>query len=315
MKDFVTDNITTGSGAYMFKFGFRHLLSSISENDNNIIKSLLDGIDTVNKVIILHGCQIDGSDPSLRNYTAGAVYYNGEIYPVDASTVTTVGTEVPFWKIDTVTTNSLFTDDVPKGWLVTRKMKLVSASVVSGVNLQRYDLTRRIEHVRFNKSHEKNHKIELLGLPTPTFIADNFDTNGLGKVCTKWEGFGLAVGGVNGTVDMAGATTIGYNFKGTAVSDVRGIGDYLVETIGTLVGKWKHQLTIGEMPSHNHNTDKPTEVTTSDGFGSETFSTGAEAPEGASTFTMNNVGGNQAHPNIQPSVIAIVIQKVAEPVV
>lgn len=93
---------------------------------------------------------------------------------------------------------------------------------------------------------------------------------------------------------------------------------------GSTGGEYNHQLTVGEMPSHNHsassnNTGAHTHVVnlnqlnSAGGDGSGKLATGSEYAEGtipdintnfggshSHTITINNTGGGQAHNNMQP---------------
>lgn len=67
------------------------------------------------------------------------------------------------------------------------------------------------------------------------------------------------------------------------------------DNLGAFGGLEEHQLTTSEMPSHTHNYDRHT------GFGAD--GTGGNAQLGSSSTTTSSVGLNQAHNNVQPTII------------
>ncbi len=72
-----------------------------------------------------------------------------------------------------------------------------------------------------------------------------FDGSGLGVTTTKMKGWAICNGN-NGTPDLRGRFVVGATM-GEAVND----GDY-VYAVTEIAGENTHQLTIAEMPSHNH---------------------------------------------------------------
>ncbi len=71
----------------------------IVENVSALVKSMV-GTYTTNDVAIVNGCVITGTPgPGLITMTAGAIYYNGNIYLVPSASFTTTGAQIPVWTI------------------------------------------------------------------------------------------------------------------------------------------------------------------------------------------------------------------------
>jgi hypothetical protein len=98
MKTLKTSVISSTARAPITDRTLSHLIESHKETVEALLKGLVT--DTTG-IIILYGCvpTVAGSDYSL---TAGAVYYNGEIYLVDAfATATAPGGQIPVWVLAT----------------------------------------------------------------------------------------------------------------------------------------------------------------------------------------------------------------------
>lgn len=101
--------------------------------------------------------------------------------------------------------------------------------------------------------------------------------------------------------DMRGKVAVGLNTNGA------------FDALGKSVGEETHKLTINEMPSHDHKPNR-------DGYGFMVYRSGASRPllqRGGDRYgivaenqddvnyanDVTNTGGNQAHNNIQPSLV------------
>ena len=78
-------------------------------------------------------------------------------------------------------------------------------------------------------------------------LSSNFDSIGLGLF--SLAGWALC-NGANGTVDLRGRTVMGYDERVNDPSN--GIWDSAYNTVSGIGGEKAHQLSIDEMPSHNH---------------------------------------------------------------
>lgn len=107
MKKINTSNVTSTARQPLLGRSITHLSEGVSENDNSLFNGILNTLNigyTTNDVIILHGCVLTGSYSGAGNaysVTAGAVYYNGEIYQVDAVSGTISGTNVLIGSVST----------------------------------------------------------------------------------------------------------------------------------------------------------------------------------------------------------------------
>jgi hypothetical protein len=101
MKKIDTTNIAGLAKAPFIKATHDHIKESIQENDSDIIKGLI-GTYTTNDLIILYGCVVTAIIPGTSSITAGAIYYNGEIYQVDAdASIITTGSDTLVWEVIT----------------------------------------------------------------------------------------------------------------------------------------------------------------------------------------------------------------------
>jgi microcystin-dependent protein len=150
-----------------------------------------------------------------------------------------------------------------------------------------------------------------------SYINDNFDmtvgaTQGIGKVGGLWETWAICNGN-NGTENLDGQTLIGFGAN--------------YPTLKTFLGSATHTLTTAQMPAHFHHTpgsvfksfvsaagDKTGNVSSATGYdsGSNTelaignlstnYNSGGAALE-------QTVGSGQAHNNMQPSMVVLMIMK------
>lgn len=101
MKKIDTTNISGLAKAPFIKDTHDHIKESIQESTGNIVKGLL-GSYTTGDLIVLYGCVVSATIPGTSSITAGAIYYNGEIYEVDASaSLITTGSDTLVWGVVT----------------------------------------------------------------------------------------------------------------------------------------------------------------------------------------------------------------------
>lgn len=111
-------------------------------------------------------------------------------------------------------------------------------------------------------------------------------------------GTGIPAGATIATIVSATSITISANAtaNGTGVSLRFGVVDGA--SLGAVGGGQVHTLSTAQMPSHNHNTNVSQGVAT----GSIAAFTGGQF--NTAGFNTTNTGGGQAHPNVQPTLIA-----------
>lgn len=113
-------------------------LDFLQDNINNTLDPLIKGLITYtpNDVIVIWGCIVTGASPTYA-ITAGAIYYNGLVYLVDANSISATAPQVPVWKIDIqyLDTGNLatFSNGTRSPVLETIKFKLSSGFSGSGI--------------------------------------------------------------------------------------------------------------------------------------------------------------------------------------
>lgn len=163
--------------------------------------------------------------------------------------------------------------------------------------LSQANIQQLLDYVRA-QSISQPYEIKCLRIPNADFDAylnANFDTTpgsteGLGKTDGLWSGWAI-FNGNNGTDNLDGQTLIGWGAN--------------YNTIGQFVGESEHTLIASEIPNISINIpgsnadvgDPGTRVLTS-----------SSDPNAGITVPVNT-GGGQAHNNIQPSMVVLMIYK------
>lgn len=137
MKKIDLSNITTGVGMPIKSGVLSHLQSAYQEVIDAIVKgSVGSGYDTT-KFYVLYGC-VNSTTAPIYTVSAGAIFFNGEIYLVDAFTFTATGSNVA---VGTITTSFFsgtnadpitFTDSIARNVLQIRKVVFAAAASASG---------------------------------------------------------------------------------------------------------------------------------------------------------------------------------------
>lgn len=104
MKKIITSDITTGIGMPIKSGTLDHLQSAYQQAIDVMCKTTFalngNGVYSTSTVYVIYGCNQTGGG-STKNLSAGAVFYNGEIYLVPASTYTISGGNVAIANIVT----------------------------------------------------------------------------------------------------------------------------------------------------------------------------------------------------------------------
>ncbi len=208
------------------------------------LKGVVNGLGGNNQSFILQGV-VPGVLPGI--YSAGYIYYNGEVYPVDArATALALGMgHAYYWQVEEVTITPspvVYQDTASHIVHVRRRMKMVEAAAPPANSV----LVSVV--VRLN---------QILGITPKQGIimysgsATNFLTSGLGKTGTQLDGWALCNGG---TFALPGGGTLAVpNLRGKFIVgfDETGIlTDY--NAIGNTGGETSHTLTKAELPTHKH---------------------------------------------------------------
>lgn len=163
--------------------------------------------------------------------------------------------------------------------------------------LSRATIQELVDFIRSN-SVSYNYEIKYIRAPNSAYITDNFDmtpgaSQGLGKLSGIWPGWAICNGN-NGTDNLDGQTLIGYG----AVK----------ATVGQFLGAETHTLTIGQIPSHSHNVA----YNTNDAGGSGAQRTLDNSGTSTAFNATTSIGSGQAHNNMQPSMVVLIIMKLPE---
>jgi len=113
MKTLDLSLVTPSVGIIIQKDTLTHVTDSYEDAFDTLVKSLIPSGSYTGKLVILYGCVATGTNPGARTLTAGAVYYNGEIYQVPAASFSTTGSEIGIWTLTDLnagSTESKFTD-------------------------------------------------------------------------------------------------------------------------------------------------------------------------------------------------------------
>ena len=314
MKIYRLDDPTPKDGVGLGTTDLLYIQSGSIEGHAALIKAQLPA--GYSGMVIVDGVVVTVSGTNYT-HTAGHIYQNGVIYTVDAlSTILASPAAVPKWKLyeESPLDNPVAFLDSNFYYIdIDLKIKLV----VSTDTGTAYNTIRRLSDIQFNAKRELFELLTIPKLPSVDFLTVFFDNTGLGIPYTKYEGFAIATG-ENGTVDMQGSVALGFNFAGTAVANVRAVGDYLVGTLGALVGKMAHLLTAAEsgLPDHQHQFNAYVHPDYINADPTLEGDASGESPRYLTRNTTGVIGGAasaaSAHENRQPSRVSIMIMKVSE---
>jgi hypothetical protein len=102
MKKIKTTAIAGTVKAPFVKKTFEHYNEAIEENDNAIMRALIPTAWATGNIVKLFGSVVTASIPGTSSITAGAAYYNGEIYLIDANaSLVTTGSQTLVWVVET----------------------------------------------------------------------------------------------------------------------------------------------------------------------------------------------------------------------
>lgn len=306
MKHVDLSAVTSVNG-FPFKSGtMSHLQSAYQEAISSAVKSIIFGslYDPANGYI-LHGC-INTGIGSNYIISAGAVFFNGEVYQVPAATFSISGAQVAVGVITTTYFSAsnadpvAFTDGVSRN--VHQIKQVVFSAGLSGSGA--FNFLSAVD-MRY-KPQGCIGQVIMWKAPTED-VNDYFDGTGLGNhpYTTGWA----ICNGANSTDDYRGRVPVGLNTSDT---------DF--DAVGEIGGAKTHTLSTTEMPSHNHSVTDPGHThnyaggVTPGGAGEGTrigvvaTLTTTSATTGIS---IASTGGGGAHNNLQPYKVALFIQRVA----
>lgn len=135
MKILDTSNISPSAQMPIKQGTLQFLQDAYKECIESILKGTIGGSYSASTYYILHGC-VNSGVGSNYNISAGAMFFNGEVYLVDAAVFTTSGGQVPVMNVNTTqyTTNAdpvTFTNGVAYNIHDIRKI-VISGGTASG---------------------------------------------------------------------------------------------------------------------------------------------------------------------------------------
>lgn len=133
MKNVLATGITSSSQQPYTKKTHEWYNDMTKEVGEAFVKSLIPSSWYTGKLVILSGCELTGTNPSLRTISEGWVWYDGEIFRVEAGEFTTTGLEIGIWSISTNADNLIFSDGASKP--VTQERTFVMSNGLSGSGL------------------------------------------------------------------------------------------------------------------------------------------------------------------------------------
>jgi hypothetical protein len=153
MKKIKTSDITAGAGMRVKRGTLEHLQSAYQEAISALVNARIGDSYDPNKVYLLHGVKNSTTAP-LFTISAGAVFFNGEIYLVDAVTFTAGGGETAVFNIVTTNYTAAIADPVlfsdGGNYNIHEIRKMVISSDVSGAGDADYlDMVEYIEEENF----------------------------------------------------------------------------------------------------------------------------------------------------------------------
>jgi hypothetical protein len=137
MKKIDLSSIATNVGMPIKSGVMSHLQSAYQEVIDAIVKGSIGGSYDPTKFYVLYGC-LNSTTAPIYTVSAGAIFFNGEIYLVDAFTFTATGSNVA---VGTITTTFFsganadpitFTDSVARNVLQIRKIVFSAGASGSG---------------------------------------------------------------------------------------------------------------------------------------------------------------------------------------
>lgn len=134
-RSFVTTPIVDPVKAPISKRSLTHINAAWDELGDQLVRAVRDGNYTTNDVVIMYGCVVTANIPGTSSVTAGAIYYNGRVYYVDAASISTPSNTL-VWNIDQSYISgdpATFSDGSTSNFHLIEKFKLVNAISGSGI--------------------------------------------------------------------------------------------------------------------------------------------------------------------------------------
>lgn len=155
---------------------WRFIQDAAKEALDALAKRIIGSSYATNKVYVLYGCVATGTDPGARTVSAGAVFYNGEVYLVDAASFTTSGNVAIATIADTADPTAdptLFNDNSTEDIHRVRKVLIAAGTSGTGIaNLSDFIQAAKVAftHLSGTQSTASGSYVDLTG---STFTTPN----------------------------------------------------------------------------------------------------------------------------------------------
>jgi hypothetical protein len=204
MKNIKTTDITSSSGAFFRRGSLEHLQSAYKEAVDSLARSVVQNY-VPNTAYRLFG-MINSGNLIDYNISAGALFYNGEIYLVDAAIFSVTGANVAVATIVTTFFTDQYADPTPFDDLNTHNIheirKVVIAGGLSGSGIANFSDFKRSNKGRLPKGSP-------VAYYPPSNDLSGFDATGKG-ISGDVLGWALC-NGQNGTMNLKGRVIAGYD--------------------------------------------------------------------------------------------------------
>lgn len=132
MKRLKTESLTGSLKAPYAKVAVDHVQSNALEVANSLARGIIGNYSASN-LYVLHGCVVTVVT-STAAITAGAIYYNGEIYQVAAATgIAGSGGANWVWKVLDTSVQSKFSDNNTYDWMQTKSIIFTGGLTGTGI--------------------------------------------------------------------------------------------------------------------------------------------------------------------------------------
>lgn len=279
-----------------FQGGHPFRLDDMVHLQNGIEANVLHwarGMQAPNDNFILEGCIITQAGGN-ENVTAGSVVLNGEIFPVEAHAIPTVGGEVLHWVIvETFTPINprAYENAVNRDVNAVRRARLAFAPALPAGGLIGNGISFEELQERFawNVGDIKESTVALTNFNGATFI-------GIGRKYRNWKLCFGADGGAPTVFDFKRRVGVGLDLSNNPF-----------DTKGFEGGEENQTLQIAQMPAHSHVYSKR-DFNAARGTG---VSGNVDVPTGSNDKNTQNTGGAQSHNNMQPFIVIVKMQKIS----
>jgi len=304
MRKLKITNITNSAAMPVKSGSLEHIQLAAQEAIAASLKEIISSDYDNTKGYILYGCKNTGTGTSYV-ISAGAVFYNDEVFLTPAATLTTSGSNVVVGLISTTnyTGNGVNADPVAftdgNTYNVHEIRQITWVLGLSGSQAFNYN-----DGISLNKKIKGAIGEIKIWYPTSGTISDYFNT-GTG-LSNNWITAGWAIAnGSNGTVDLRGLVPVGYKS-----------GDSNFGTLSSTGGEKTHTLTSAEQGTFtvavygdDGDADFATRISIQDIRFNGNIVDKVQTTWGAdSTVSLSNA--STAHNNLQPYRTVLYIQRV-----